>query len=68
MPAPGARGRPAASVIMDLAASVRALLSYPNPSVRGVPSTIETAATAGMVRSMVASAEPSAKFWAVCKR
>src|SRR5690349_19267523 len=33
-----------------------------NPSARGVPSAIETAATAGMVKPMVASAEPSAKF------
>jgi hypothetical protein len=41
----------------------------PHPlSASGRPGTIETTATAGMVRPMLASAEPSARFMPVCKR
>ena len=35
------------------------------PSARGVPSTIYTTATAGIVKPMLASAEPSARFMLV---
>src|SRR4029079_17258732 len=62
--------RPVPNVITPTK-SVKAKRSWsllPSPSSRGCCSAIETTATAGIVRPILASADPSARFKLVCSR
>jgi hypothetical protein len=53
--------------IMRVTASSNSSLAL-RPSVRGLPRSIETLATAGIVSPMVANTDPRARFMLVCRR